>query len=95
MIDLLSFVHVCVYGPCGAHELDKPCLKDIPLTSHHASDDTGERVMRHGSEAPVMVTALCTLSMVMCTLVNTLSLCMNMCVKCVSKSVHAQCALSS
>ena len=88
-------VCMCVCGPCGALELDKLCIKDISLTSHHASDDTGERVMRHKSEAPVMVTApWCKLSMVMCTLVNTLSLCVNACVKGVSYGVQAQCALS-
>ena len=86
---------MCVCGPFGAHELDKTCLLNIALTSHHASGDSGERGMRHGPEAPVMVTGPCKLSLVMCTLMNALSLCVNMCVKCVSNRVHAQCALSS
>lgn len=86
---------MCVCDPCGAHELDKTCVLNISLTSHHASGDTGERGMRHGPEAPVMVTGPCKLSLVVCTLVNALSLCVNTCVKYVRKWVHAQCALSS
>ena len=86
---------MCVCGPCGAHELDKTCVRNNALTSHHASGDAGERGIRHGHEAPVMVIGPCKLSLVVCTLVNALSPCVTTCVKCVRKWVHAQCALSS
>ena len=45
-------------GPCGAHVLVKTCILNNPLTSHHVSDDSGERAKRIGSEAPVVVAAL-------------------------------------
>ena len=34
---------LCMCGPCGAHELDRTCVFNIVLTSHHASGDAGER----------------------------------------------------
>ena len=57
--EFCACMYVC--GPCGVHELDKSCLIDIALTFHHASGDSGERVMRHESEAPMVVTAPCKL----------------------------------
>ena len=83
---------MCVCGPCGAHKPDKTCIIDIALTSHHASGDSGERVMRHGGPQLLWWWSLRASSQWWCALSWTLS--HYACVKCVSYGVQAQRALS-
>ena len=86
---------MCVCSPCGAHELDKTCIRKLALTSHHVSGGGGDRGSVSGPRTLVVVTGPCELSLVMCTLVGALSLCLSMCVKGVSKWLHTPCALLS